>query len=72
MTLREIWNAWTRVVIRHQHYREELEIAFRDIRMEMERKQLEFGIIDSNGNVLRTLDVEHFDAAAQFREVCHD
>ncbi|MCL2378398.1 MAG: extracellular solute-binding protein [Defluviitaleaceae bacterium] len=67
MTLREIWNAWTRVVIRHQHYREELEIAFRDIRMEMERKQLEFGIIDSDGNVLRTLDVQHFDAAAQFR-----
>jgi len=50
MTGREIWNAWTRVVIRQEHYREQLEIAFRDIRLEMERKQIEFGITDIYGN----------------------
>ncbi|MCL2571080.1 MAG: extracellular solute-binding protein [Defluviitaleaceae bacterium] len=67
MTGREIWNAWTRVVIRQQHYREELEIAFRDIRNEMARKQLEFGIIDQDGNVLRTLEIQTHDPSYYFR-----
>ena len=66
MTGREIWNAWTRVVIRHEHYREQLEIAFRDIRIEMERKQIEFGLIDPRGNVLRTLDVRTYDPMLYF------
>jgi len=66
MTAREIWNAWTRTVIRQQHYREELEIAFRDIRMEMERKQIEFGLVDANGNVLRELIVHTHDPMVYF------
>jgi len=66
MTGREIWNAWTRTVIRQEHYREQLEIAFRDVSMEMERKQLEFGFIDENGEILRTLDIQTHDPMKYF------
>jgi len=67
MTSREIWNAWTRTVIRQEHYREQLEIAFRDIRTELGRKQLEFGLIDQNGNILKTLDIQTHDPSVYFR-----
>ncbi|MCL2360258.1 MAG: extracellular solute-binding protein [Defluviitaleaceae bacterium] len=72
MTSREIWNAWTRTVIRQEHYRESLEIAFRDIRNELERKQLEFSLVDQNGNVLRTLEILTHDPAEYFRGRVND
>jgi len=66
MTGREIWNAWTRTVIRQEHYREQLEIAFRDISMEMERKQIEFGFISEDGEILKTLDIQTYDPMSYF------
>jgi len=66
MTGREIWNAWTRTVVRQEHYREQLEIAFRDIRMEMERKQVEFSLVSPDGRVLRTLNIQSYDPMVHF------
>ena len=52
MTSRELWNAWTRIVIDKGNYREEIETAVEDILLEIGIKQQEMGYIDENGNPL--------------------
>lgn len=53
MTSREIWNAWTRTVIDHGNFREQLAQAVDSILIEMKSKQLELGYIDEDGFVLK-------------------
>ena len=57
MTLRELWNAWTRIVVDKGNYREELETALEDIEFEIGIKQQEMGFTDRKGNVLIPMDV---------------
>ncbi len=52
MTSRELWNAWTRIVVDKGNYREEIETAVEDIRLEIAIKQREMGYIDQEGNAL--------------------
>ena len=52
MTSRELWNAWTRIVVDKGNYREEIETAVEDIELEIGIKQQEMGFIDGRGNVL--------------------
>ena len=52
MTSRELWNAWTRIVIDKGNYREEIETAVEDITLEMGIKQQEMGYIDEDGKPL--------------------
>ena len=52
MTSRELWNAWTRIVVDKGNYREEIEAAVEDIELEIGIKQLEMGYIDQDGNTL--------------------
>lgn len=54
---REINNAWLRTVVDGMNYRSSLEAAVLDINRELLRKQLEFGYIDENGTVSKTLQV---------------
>lgn len=61
MTLRELWNAWTRIVVDKGNYREELETALEDISFELSIKQREMGFIDADGNVLMPMDVLSID-----------
>ncbi|MBN1778361.1 MAG: extracellular solute-binding protein [Clostridiales bacterium] len=56
MTSRELWNAWTRIVIDKENYRAEIEEAVEDITLELSIKQREMGYIDENGNVLIPMD----------------
>jgi ABC-type glycerol-3-phosphate transport system substrate-binding protein len=50
MTPRELWNAWTATVIDKKNYRQQMEMAVRNIQSEMDVKQQEFGIKNSKGN----------------------
>lgn len=50
---RELQNAWNRTVVDGMNYRSSLEMSTGEIEREMRRKMQEFGIIDSQGNVLR-------------------
>ncbi|REE69555.1 ABC-type glycerol-3-phosphate transport system substrate-binding protein [Paenibacillus taihuensis] len=43
MTPRSLWNAWTSTVIDKKNYRQQMELAARDIQAEMDVKQQEFG-----------------------------
>lgn len=52
MTSRELWNAWTRIVVDKGNYREEIETAVEDIELEISIKQWEMGFIDEEGNPL--------------------
>ena len=52
MTSRELWNAWTRIVVDKGNYREEIETAIEDIELEISIKQWEMGYIDENGKPL--------------------
>ena len=61
MTLRELWNAWTRIVVDKGNYREELETALEDISFVLAIKQRVMGFIDANGNVLMPMDVLSID-----------
>ncbi len=56
MTSRELWNAWTRIVIDKKNYRSEIEEAVEDITLELSIKQREMGYIDENGGVLIPMD----------------
>lgn len=54
---RELQNAWNRTVVDGVNYRSSLESSIAEIEREMQRKLVEFGHIDANGGVLRTLDL---------------
>lgn len=57
MTSRELWNAWTRIVVDKGNYREEIETAVEDIELEISIKQWEMGYIDEEGNPLIPMDL---------------
>jgi ABC-type glycerol-3-phosphate transport system substrate-binding protein len=61
MTSRELWNAWTRIVIDNGNYREEIEQAIEDIELEIEIKQQELGYIDADGNPLIEMSLMRMD-----------
>ncbi len=52
ITSRELWNAWTRIVIDKGNYRTEIERAVEDILLELSIKQRELGYIDDAGEAL--------------------
>ncbi|WP_240417178.1 extracellular solute-binding protein [Paenibacillus periandrae] len=54
---REITNAWLRAVVDGTNYRSSLETAVLDIDRELRRKQQEFGYVDQDGRVIKTLDL---------------
>jgi ABC-type glycerol-3-phosphate transport system substrate-binding protein/uncharacterized protein YoxC len=54
---REINNAWNRAVVDGTNYRTSLETTVLDINRELRRKQQEFGFIDENGNVIKSMDL---------------
>ena len=62
MTSRELWNAWTRIVIDKGNYREEIETAVEDITLEMSIKQQEMGYIDEDGKPLIPMSLMTVDA----------
>lgn len=49
--------AWNKVVLEKQNPRVAIEQSVIDINREMERKQVEFGLRNREGDVLRTLDI---------------
>lgn len=55
MTTRQLGFAWNLTVLEGQNPRVELEKAIKEINRELKRKQLEFGLIDEEGNVLHPL-----------------
>ena len=61
MTSRELWNAWTRIVVDHGNYREEIEAAVEDIELEIGIKQEELGYIDENGDSLIDMSLMRMD-----------
>ena len=61
MTSRELWNAWTRIVVDKGNYREEIETAIEDIELEISIKQWEMGYIDEDGNPLIPMSLMTFD-----------
>jgi hypothetical protein len=62
MTSRELWNAWTRIVIDKGNYREEIETAVEDITLELGIKQQEMGYIDEDGKPLIPMSLMTVDA----------
>lgn len=61
MTSRELWNAWTRIVVDKGNYREEIEAAVEDIELEISIKQRELGYIDENGEPLIPMELMSID-----------
>lgn len=61
MTSRELWNAWTRIVVDKGNYREEIETAVEDIELEISIKQWEMGFIDEEGNPLIPMSLMEID-----------
>lgn len=61
MTSRELWNAWTRIVVDKGNYREEIETAIEDIELEISIKQWEMGYIDEDGNPLIPMTLMRID-----------
>lgn len=57
MTSRELWNAWTRIVVDDGNYREEIEEAIEDIELEISIKQQEMGFIDEDGKPLIPMSI---------------
>jgi len=58
---RELGNAWVRTVVEGMNDRASLEAAILDINRELRRKQLEFGLIDADGRIVRKLHVPTVD-----------
>jgi ABC-type glycerol-3-phosphate transport system substrate-binding protein len=58
---REINNAWNRSVVDGTNFRSSLETTILDINRELRRKQQEFGFIDENGRVIKTMDLPVID-----------
>ncbi|MBD0378634.1 extracellular solute-binding protein [Paenibacillus sedimenti] len=54
---REMMNAWTRTVIGGENYRTSLESAIKEVDREVKRKMQEFHFIDTNGNLVRSLNL---------------
>ncbi|MFE5320550.1 extracellular solute-binding protein [Paenibacillus sp. NPDC056579] len=54
---RELQNAWNRTVVDGINYRTSLETAIVDIDREIQRKMQEFHFIDTNGQVLKSLQL---------------
>lgn len=54
---REMNNAWNRAVVDGMNFRTSLEIANDNINRELLRKQQEFGFIDENGQVVKSLNL---------------
>ena len=61
MTSRELWNAWTRIVVDKGNYREEIETAVEDIQLEIGIKQRELGFIDQDGQPLIPMSLMNVD-----------
>ncbi len=61
MTSRELWNAWTRIVVDKGNYREEIETAVEDISLEISIKQQEMGYIDEDGKPLIPMSLMQID-----------
>lgn len=61
MTSRELWNAWTRIVVDKGNYREEIEATVEDIELEIGIKQRELGYIDEAGAPLIPMDLMEID-----------
>lgn len=57
-TARQLDFAWNKVITENAVPREALEQAYTEINREMVRKQIEFGLRDSQGNILRRLNVQ--------------
>lgn len=68
MTSRELWNAWTRIVVDKGNYREEIEEAVKDIELEISIKQQEMGYIDAEGNPLIPMKLMTIDRPANKEE----
>lgn len=68
MTSRELWNAWTRIVVDKGNYREEIEAAVSDIELEISIKQREMGYIDEEGNPLIPMSLMTIDRPADKEE----
>ena len=64
MTSRELWNAWTRIVVDKGNYREEIETAVEDITLEIGIKQQEMGYIDEAGKPLIPMSLMQIDRPA--------
>lgn len=58
---RELNNAWYRTVLDGMNYRSSLEQAVMEINRELLRKQQEFGLVDKEGHLLKTLDLPQID-----------
>ncbi|MCQ6559093.1 extracellular solute-binding protein [Paenibacillus mendelii] len=56
-TTRELSFAWNRTVLENMNFRESLENAVFEINRELLRKQQEFGFVDKDGQIIRTLDI---------------
>ncbi|UVI27520.1 extracellular solute-binding protein [Paenibacillus spongiae] len=56
-TGRQLEFAWNKAVIEKKNVREALEQAFIDTNREMSRKQIEFGLREKHGKILRELDI---------------
>ncbi|XID91353.1 extracellular solute-binding protein [Paenibacillaceae bacterium WGS1546] len=56
-TPRELNFAWNRSVLSDENYRESLEASILEINREMRRKLHEFGLVDEQGNRLRSLEI---------------
>lgn len=54
---REINNAWNRTVVDGMNYRNSLELAVMEINRELRRKQQEFGFVDGEGNILKSMEL---------------
>jgi len=57
ITLRELGFAWNRVTIDGENVRISLEKGIKEINRELKRKQQEFNFIDSDGNIIKKLDL---------------
>lgn len=56
-TPRELNFAWNRSVLNDENYRESLEASILEINREMRRKLQEFGLMDEQGNRIRSLEI---------------
>jgi ABC-type glycerol-3-phosphate transport system substrate-binding protein len=54
---RELLNAWNRTVVDGMNYRTSLEIGMKEVDQEIKRKLQEFRFIDTNGKVIRSLNL---------------
>ncbi|TVY09692.1 extracellular solute-binding protein [Paenibacillus cremeus] len=54
---REIGNAWNRAVVDGMNYRNALELSVMEINRELRRKQQEFGFVDAEGKVVKSMDL---------------